>query len=68
MPKWPLVREREREQRCKLLEYFPEEHGNTRKDAESSLQSDHGLIHSFRPEDWYIGKKSSQPKYLERRK
>lgn len=29
--KWPLVRGRKRQERCKLLKHLPEEHGDTRK-------------------------------------
>lgn len=43
----------EREQGSKFLEHLPEEHGNARKDAEFSLESNDGLFDSVRPESWF---------------
>jgi hypothetical protein len=51
MSEWPLVRRWEREQRCEFLEHLPEEHGNTRKDTEFALESNHGLFGSVRSKD-----------------
>ena len=48
MSKRLLVRGRQREQRREFLKHLPEKHGNTRKDAEFSLESDHGLFRSVR--------------------
>ena len=48
----------ERQERRKLLEHLPEELGDARarKDAEFSLESDHGLFHLFTSRGWYDGK------------
>ena len=68
MYKRPLVKGREREQRREFLKHLPEKHGNTRKDAEFSLESDHGLFRSVRSQSWHAGSRFSQSRYLGRQK